>query len=185
MLSSELLVVQHANRQYSNYNVSVPTNFPSYPTVCKIFATRWTDRPGRKRTPFSRARERTSSWGRTSSSASPPPTTTVSSSLPLSTQSDLLLHHNITISRDRKGHHYLFHHSFVPGSSVRQYLGDVSFVSSISRLSGMMSLVTTFFASLRSILASESFPTMLGTPCPHHGSSPENGDSTGSTSECS
>lgn len=83
MLSSELLVVQHANRQYSNYNVSVPTNFPSYPTVCKIFATRWTDRPGRKRTPFSRARERTSSWGRTSSSASPPPTTTVSPSLPL------------------------------------------------------------------------------------------------------
>lgn len=60
--------------------------------------------------------------------------------------SDLLLHHNITISRDRRGHHYLFHHSFVPGSSVRQYLGDISFVSSISRLSGMMSLV---FSSIR------------------------------------
>ena len=99
--------------------------------------------------------------------------------------SDLLLHHNITISRDRTGHHYLFHHSFVPGSSVRQYLGDISFVSSISRLSGMMSLVFPLFASRCSILAFELCPTTPGTPCPHHGLSPEIRVSTGSTSECS
>lgn len=76
---SELLVVQHANRQYPNHNVSVSSNSPSNPTVCKICATRWTDRLGRSQNPFSRARKKKSSWEETSSSVSPPPTTTVPS----------------------------------------------------------------------------------------------------------
>ena len=74
---SELLVVQHANRQYPHHNVSVSSNYPSNLTVHKIFATRWTDRRGRSQNPFSRARKKKSSWEETSSSVSPPARTTV------------------------------------------------------------------------------------------------------------
>lgn len=47
---------------------------------------------------------------------------------------DRLLLHNVTISRDRGDHFYLFHHTFVPSGTHTDYLGSVSFFTHIDRL---------------------------------------------------
>ena len=42
--------------------------------------------------------------------------------------------HNVTISRDRSDHYFLFHHTFVPSTSYKDYLGDMHFITTIDRL---------------------------------------------------
>lgn len=47
---------------------------------------------------------------------------------------DVLLTHNITVSKDREGHYYLFHHSFVPSRNALDYFGQLHFFQTLNRL---------------------------------------------------
>ena len=54
---------------------------------------------------------------------------------------DVVLVHNVTVSRDRSDNYFLFHHTFVPSASYRDYLGDMHFVTTIDRLTRKISFV--------------------------------------------
>lgn len=51
--------------------------------------------------------------------------------------------HNVTISRDRLDHYFLFHHTFVPSASYKDYLGDMHFITTIDRLTRKTTFVRT------------------------------------------
>ena len=56
---------------------------------------------------------------------------------------DVVLVHNVTISRDRSDHYFLFHHTFVPSTSYKDYLGDMHFITTIDRLTRKTTFVRT------------------------------------------